>query len=341
MYVWQHPVHGPIFILVPVADMAVTAKTLAGVSVAKDVVLSAYKGRDLGASNTFLGMRVDRDRAAGTLMLSCPGVTAALLEQFGMGAARPNKLPMAAKTTLMRTGEHMLEESTRYSELVGSLLYLSTTTRPDIVFAAGVLARYMNNPEEQHWVAAKGVLRYLAGTANHGLCYGPAEELAGAEDADLGGCPETRRSTTGWVFTWNGAAFSWASKRQATVSSSTAEADYVAAAAATREALWVSKLMVDLGQPATTVNMAEDNQACLSLIANPETTGKANYIDIAHHMVRERVAMGEVTFTYAPGTEVLADGLTKALPSPAFNSFRSRLGVGTTEAPTPEDDPAV
>jgi len=132
MYVWQHPVHGPNFILVHVDDMAVTAKTLAGVSVAKEVVLSAYEGRDLGASNTFLGMRVDRDRAAGTLKLSCRGVTAALLEQFGMGGARPKKLPMAFKTNLMRTGEHLLEDSTRYSEFMGSLLYLSTP--PDRIF---------------------------------------------------------------------------------------------------------------------------------------------------------------------------------------------------------------
>jgi len=89
------------------------------------------------------------------------------------------------------------------------------------------------------------------------------------------------------------------------------------------------------------VTMAEDNQTCLSLIANSETTRKAKNIDIAHHMVRERVEMGEVKFAYTPGAEVLADGLTKALPGPAFNSFRSRLGVGATEAPTPEDDPAL
>jgi len=121
-------VHRPIFILVPVDYMAVTAKTLAAVSVSKEVVLSACKGRDLGAINTLLGMWVDRDRAASTLTLSFPGVTAALLEQFGMGAARPNKLPMAVKTPLMRTGEQLLEDSTRYSDLVGSFLYLSTTT---------------------------------------------------------------------------------------------------------------------------------------------------------------------------------------------------------------------
>ena len=167
-------------------------------------------------------------------------------------------------------------------------------------------------------------------TVKYGLCSGGSEALAGVVDADFGGCSVTRRSTTGWVFTWNGAAISWRSKQQPTVSTSTAEAEYVAAAAATREALWVRKLIVDLGQPAAPNEVAEDNHACISLIANPETTGGAKHIDIAHHMVRERVAMGEVIFTYAPGAEVLADGMTKALPTPAFDTFRSRMGVGAT-----------
>jgi len=201
MYAWRHAVHEPIFILVHVDYLAVAAKTLAGVSAAKDVVLSTYKRRNLGAPDTFLGMRVCRDRAAGMLSLSCPGATVALLQQFGMSEFRPNKLPLPAKASLGRTGEQPLVDRTPYEELVGSILYLSTTTRPDLANASGLLAHYMSNPEEQHWTAAKGVLRYLSGTVNYGLCYGGREALAGAVDADFGGCPETRRSTTGWVFT--------------------------------------------------------------------------------------------------------------------------------------------
>ena len=175
MYVWRHAVHGPIFILVHEDDMAVAAKKLAGVSAAKDVVLSTYKGRDLGASDTLLGMRVCRDRAAGTLSLSCPGVTVALLQQFGMSDSRPNKLPLATKDSLGQTGQQRLLDTTPYAELVGSILYLSITTRPDLAYASGLLARYMSNLEEQHWTAAKGVLRYLSGTVKHGLCYGGSE----------------------------------------------------------------------------------------------------------------------------------------------------------------------
>jgi len=122
---------------------------------------------------------------------------------------------------------------------VGSLLYLTTSTRPDIAYAAGLLARFMEEPEEKHWRAAKGVLRVLVGTTNLGSCYRGKKELTGAVDAVNGGCRMTRRSTTGQVFTWNGGAISWTRKRQPTVSSSTAESEYVATAAATREALWL------------------------------------------------------------------------------------------------------
>jgi len=114
------------------------------------------------------------------------------------------------------------------------------------------------------------------------------------------------------------------------VSTSTAEVEYVAAAAATRAALWVRKLMVDLGSPEAPIEIAEDNQASISRNANPETTGRAKHIDIAHHMVRGRVAMGEAKFTYTPVSEVLADAMTQALPTPAFDTFRSRMGVGAT-----------
>jgi len=225
LYTCVHPTGVTVTIVVHVDDMAITAKTLAAVVSTKQAILAVYKGRDMGAATTFLGYKVDRDRAAGTLTLSCPGLTVALLEQFGLEAARPKKLPMPANTVLLRTGEQLLPDSRPYAELVGSLLYLSTSTCPDIAYAAGLLARFMEKPEEEHWRAAKGVLRYLVGTTNLGICYRGKEELAGAVDADNGGCRMTRRSTTGWVFTWNGGAISWTSKRQPMVSSSTAESE--------------------------------------------------------------------------------------------------------------------
>jgi len=334
LYIWMQAA-GPTVILVHVDDMSIASSSLADVQHAKEAILSTYGGRDLGAATTFLGYKIFRDRAAGTLTLSCPGLTTALLDEFSMTDAKPTKVPVPVGTSLMRTGTDLLPDGGRYAEMVVSLLYLSTSTRPDISFAAGLLARFMTQPEEGHWHLAKHVLRYLVGTATFGLRYGTQDGLAGAVDADHGGCLITRRSTTGWVFTLHGAAISWGSKRQPTVSSSTAESEYIAAAAVTREALWLRKLMADLGEPTDVVHVAEDNQACLALIANPESTGRAKHIDMAHHLVRERVAMGEVDFHYTPGRELVADGLTKPLPGPTFTDFRKRLGmVGPVTAGT-------
>lgn len=127
---------------------------------------------------------------------------------------------------------------------------------------------------------------------------------------------------------------SWSSRRQRTVATSTAEAEYIAAAETTREALWFRKLLEDLGEPLTTIKMGEDNNACLAMVANPEGTGLAKHIDIAHDMVRDRVARGVVAFYHMPTTEMAADGFTKPLPVAAFTAFWSRLGVRVQENAT-------
>eukprot|EP00170_Pyropia_yezoensis_P005005 contig_20362_g5019 len=167
------------------------------------------------------------------------------------------------------------------------------------------------SPARSTWVSA------LAGGGDLEACC----------DANFAADRETRRSTTGWLFCWNGAAVSWCSRRQQTVSTSTAEAEYIAAAAVTKEALWFCKLLVDLGEPLTKIKIGEDNNACLAMVSNPEGTGRAKHIDIAHHMARDRVARREVAFYRLPTTEMAADGFTKPLPVAAFAACRSRVGV--------------
>ena len=189
-----------------------------------------------------------------------------------------------------------MPDGNRYAELVGSLLYLSTTSRPDIAFAEGVLSRDMACPEENHMRAAKGVLRYLRGASRLGVAYGTYKPLQGYVDADWAGDVDARRSTTGFIFTLNGGPVSWASKRQSTVATSTAEAEYVAAAMATKKALWLRKLSSAVGADGGAVPMGEDNQECLELVNNPEATGRTKHVDVAYHTVREYVARGDVTF---------------------------------------------
>jgi len=234
---------------------------------------------------------------------------------------------MASGVKLTKTGEGLLPESNRYAELVGSLLSLSTTTRPDIAFAVGVLSRFMSCPEEDHMRAAKRVLRCLRGTTRLGLVYSGSELLQGFVDADWAGDIDGRRSTTGFVFTCNGGAIAWASKRQSTVAISTAEAEYVAAAMATKEALWLRKLLSALGGVGAAVPMGVDNQSCLALVNNLKATGRTKHVDVAYHMVRDYQARGDRAFYFLPSVEMPADGLTKPLPSPAFTAFRAAVRV--------------
>ena len=127
-----------------------------------------------------------------------------------------------------------------YASAVGSLMYAMVCTRPDIAHSVGVVSRFLANPGKKHWEAVKWILRYLKGTSHHCLCFGNNEiMLEGFADADMAGDVNTRKSTTGYVYTFAGAAVSWVSKLQKVVALSTTEAEYIAATEACKEMLWM------------------------------------------------------------------------------------------------------
>lgn len=126
---------------------------------------------------------------------------------------------------------------------MGCLLYLSNTTRPDLSYSAGLLSRHMHAPKMAHWKAAKGVLRYLKGTKELGICYekGGDPKLSAYSDSDWGQEKPERKSISGHVFLFAKGAVSWRSKKQSVVAQSTVEAQYIALSFAIREAMWLWK----------------------------------------------------------------------------------------------------
>ena len=149
---------------------------------------------------------------------------------------------------------------------------MSTATRPDIAAAVGVLSQYMASPSKDHWIGVKRVLRYLKGTLKYGLkftAHGEEPELFGYSDADWAGDVDTRRSTSGYVFQIGSSTVSWSSRKQATVAKSSTEAEYVALSSATQEAVWLCRLMEDLGrQMDAPTTIYEDNQGAIELAKN-------------------------------------------------------------------------
>jgi hypothetical protein len=321
-----------VLLLVYVDDMLLASPSSAAVQEAKEMLLSIFDARDLGAVRDFVGMHTERDVEQGSITISNERMIADLLSRYGMSNANGRQVPMSKGTVLSKDGGEQLDQRIYpYSALVGSLLYLAVTVRPDISYTVGVLSKYMSNPTVGHWHVAKGVLRYLAATPRVGITYGGSSRGIGLQgwcDADFAGDSDTRRSTTGYVFTIAGGAVSWASKRQPTVACSTTEAEYMAASAAAREALWLKKLVADLGLPVETVPIGCDNQAALSLLHNPVLSDRSKHIDVHHHFVRERVALGEVAYGWCPTKEMAADVLTKPLAADMHRACLGLMGVG-------------
>lgn len=228
----------------------------------------------------------------------------------------------------------MLDISTHgYSQLIGSLMYLSVCTRPDIAQAVEALARHMAKPTVAHWQAAKGVLRYISGTANYGITFGGTGDirLEAYCDADYAGDIDTRRSTTGYVFILSGGAISWSSRLQPTVAVSTTEAEYMAAAYAIKEALWLRTLLKELSLEINTISIYADNQSAIKLLKNPVVSMRSKHIDIIYHFARERVARKDIAFKYIPTDKMVADALTKSVPTAKFKLCCQAMGIGNSK----------
>jgi hypothetical protein len=216
-----------------------------------------------------------------------------------------------------------------YREAVGALLYLALSTRPDISYAVGQVAKYCQNPGESHWEAVSQIFGYLNGTKDLGIWLGSEQSgIIGYSDADFAGDTNDRSSTSGSIFFFRGGPVAWSSKKQSCIALSTTEAEYVAACEATKTAVWLRYLLQDFSGKEEEVPMFCDNQGAVKLVHNPEYHPKTKHIALRYHFVRRAVEEKMVNVNFVRSEDQLADIFTKALPGPAFSKMRKRIGVG-------------
>jgi len=318
------------FILVYVDDLLVAAQTEVIAEAGQAVVTEAFKSKTMGEPTYFLGLHIERDTNGRTLRLHQRQYVFSLLTRFGLEEANPVLLPMGAGVHLSKGGAQLDADTTKlYQELVGSLLYLSTSTRPDIAFAVGRLTRFVASPTEEHLTAGKAVLRYLKGTSTLGLCYAGDGGLAGFCDADFAADRDTRRSTSAVVYLYRGSAVCWSSMLQPSVAASTTEAEYIGAAVAAKEGMWLRRLRAFVTEETGSVGLSCDSQSALALMHNPVTSARTKHIDVCHHHVRERVTDETLVVQYVRTGEQPADILTKPLGTVAFTWGVQGLGMRT------------
>jgi hypothetical protein len=193
----------------------------------------------------------------------------------------------------------------------------------------GVCARFQANPKESHLTAVKRIIRYVNDTLSYGIWYSRETNLvvAGYSDADWAGNADDRKSTSGGCFYVGNNLVAWMSKKQASISLSTAEAEYIAAGSCCTQLLWMKTLLGDYGFSQDTMIINCDNTSAINISKNPVQHSRTKHIDIRHHFLRDLVESEVVSLSFIPTENQLADILTKPLDGSRFESLRKAIGV--------------
>ena len=326
-----------IFVPVWVDDITFASKSQSSIDACIKELKEMFDLRDLGATTYLLGIEIRRDWKNHSISLSQRQYILNILERFNMTDCHPVSTPMDPGLHLDKTmGSKSPEDIAAMKEIpylsaVGALMYLAVSTRPDIAYATGVLARFSSNPGLAHWKAVKHLLRYVKGTMDVKLTYSPSsygELFTSYSDADHGGCKDSGRSTSGYLLKVGTGAVSWRSKLQPIVALSTTEAEYVAAVEAGKEMLWMRNILVEFGYDFSGPSKLQmDNQSAITVAKNPEHHGRMKHLDLRYYWLREKVESGLISPDYVGTAEMPADILTKALPRQKVVVCRQMMGL--------------
>jgi len=288
----------------------------------KEEIGGVWEIKDVGETEYFLGMRVKQDLKLGTVRLTQRPYWEHVLNRFFLTHVIPKNTPLPVGLTLDGNMSPKTESEKRlmydkpFRPVLGSVMWGQLATRPDLAFPVSLLSRFQSNPGIEHWKALMHVIGYIKNTIDYGLTYSRDSDISPIAyvDADYGGCLDTRRSTSGYVFIMAGGAVAWSSKRQATVALSTVEAEYVAMSRCAQQMLWMHSWLNEAEIEHSLPGIIRgDNRGAIALTKNTKDHGKVKHIDIRHHYIRELVKSGNVVLEQVSSTDNLADLFTKPL----------------------------
>lgn len=339
----------PEYILVYVDDMIIAAKSRKALTEIKTSINKRFPSSDKGPIQSFLNVNFTRNRGARTISISQPIKIANLLKDAQISEndrkiiSHPCKIPANPDSKLTKEMSPVSEDDKKemekipYKSILGQLLYIAITTRPDISTAVGCVGRYAQNPGMQHWQAVLQILRYLQGTQTLQLILGGLHSdiiLNAFSDADWAGDLDGRRSRTGLVVMINNWPIVWSAKLQVSVALSSTEAEYVALSATAKEVVTCRHLLAELGflQEKATI-IYEDNASCVAIAEGQKRHPGVKHIEIRYHFIKDCVKHGDVTLKRKTTEDMVADIFTKNLPTLLFNRHRKSLRLNTDSLP--------
>lgn len=330
-----------LYLLVYVDDIAAASDNIKQIDWFYRALSARFHAKNLGEIGKLLGVRITRDRKNKTIYLDQEQYLDKVLCQFGVSKAKhkAKTIPAADYKNLQPAidGDQKFDV-TLYQQMIGSLMYAMTLTRPDIAFVLGYLARYMSNPAIHHGHAMKELMRYIRSTIQQKLRYGPSNEdhdehFVIYTDADWANDKVDRKSVSGGVGMFYGGPFCWMSKKQRSVAKSSCESEYIAQSMYAMQGQWTAQIFRDLHMPEyigidqKCVDMRGDNQSAIALAKNPHLHERSKHIDVCYHYIRDLDEKGMLKIKYISTSEMPADGLTKPLARVAFERFKGYLGV--------------
>ena len=304
---------------------------------------------DRGELEWALGMKVQYDRPRRRVTLSSEARILALAEQHGVETKAMRKYATPADVTIleMNGGDELNREGVeRAQRLIGALIYISTTCRPDIAHAVYRCATYMSKPNSKVWSAALRILGYLLNTAQRGITYDgrsvPGDDLSalhapfgptGADARAKGHLHlvsdanwEVARSISGYAIMYAGAALTWSCKRQPATALSSTEAETYSASAAAAELLWERELMAELGEtPPGPSTLWVDNAGAVAVAQDVQSVGRSRHIARRANFLHDAAEQGAVRVKWLSTEVMAADVLTKPLDAKKFMKFSNYL----------------
>jgi hypothetical protein len=326
---YKHDNDGFVILLIWVDDIIVAASNDGLLNKVKDLLKCRFKMTDLGQLRWFLGIQFVHDNDV--IKMNQTQYLIKLLRKYNMENCKPRSTPCELKLNCDVITDKVQNECSNYREIVGSLIYAMTCTRPDLCYIVTILSQHLANPSGEMCITLKHVLRYIKGTLNYELCFKKSNdglELFGFSDASWGSSRD-RKSITGYCFNLNpqGPAISWKCKKQPTVALSSCEAEYMALAAVAQESLFLTQLLQDIDRSKLyePVTIYGDNQGAIALVENPVHHQRSKHIDIKYHFIRNACSEKKINVIYLPTSEMVADIFTKPASKFKLQKFKNVL----------------
>jgi hypothetical protein len=316
-----------------VDDILIFGTSLNVIKEVKDFLSQNFEMKDLGEADVILNIKLVREGNGG-VTLSQSHYVEKVLSRFGYSDCKPASTPYDA-SVILRKNKRIMRDQLRYSQIIGSLMYLASATRPDISFAVSKLSRFVSNPGDEHWCALERVMHYLKGTMDYGIHYtGYPRVLEGYSDSNWISDADEIKATSGYVFTLGGGAVSWKSCKQTILTRSTMEAELTALDTATVEAEWLRELLMDLPiveKPIPAISMNCDNQTVIIKVNSSKDNMKSSrHVKRRLKSVRKMRNSGVIALDYIQMAKNLADQFTKGLSRNVIDNASMELGLRPT-----------